>query len=109
MTLKEIMERCNGLDIDEQRSSSDDYNEVVFYNKDMDGWSGIFSEILGSAIKPAGKKPDKEALSLTEGYGGICDNQTLFKKDFDDYFIIAMFWPWQDNSHTTLKIVLLKK
>ena len=109
MTLEEIMGKCGILDIDEKRCISDDYNEIVFYSKEMDDWNRIFVDILGPAIKPAGVKPTEEDLSLTQNYGGIYKNQTLFKKDFEKATVIAMFWPWQDKVHTTLKMVLVQR
>jgi hypothetical protein len=107
--LKQIIERFNNLAIYEQRYLSDDYDELVFFNKEIAEWMGIFTDILGPAIKPKGVKPTQTDLLLTKDYGGILDNQTLFKKKFDDVTVFAMFWPWQDNVHTTLKVVFLKK
>ncbi len=108
MTLKEIMEKCSTLVIDEKRCVNDEYIEIVFYNREMDAWNEMFTDILGSAVKPAGTKPSKDDLSLTENHGGIHKDQTLFKKEFDNSAVMAMFWPWQDDTHTTLKVVLLK-
>ncbi|MBL7196503.1 MAG: hypothetical protein ISS47_00235 [Candidatus Omnitrophica bacterium] len=109
MTLKEIIDKCSELEVSEKRCISNEYDELVFYNKQTDEWNKIFTDILGPAIKPAGVKPTVDDLDLTKDYGGIYENQTIFKKDFDDVSVIAMFWPWQDNIHTTLKVVLLKK
>lgn len=108
MTLKEILARCSKLSVYEQRHRTDVYNELVFYNEDLDEWSKILTAVLGPPIKPPGAKPAKDDLRLSKDYGGIDINQTLFKKEFDDATVIAMFWPWQDNIHTTLKIILLK-
>lgn len=108
MTIKEIRERCGKLSVHEEREVSDDYAELVFYNKDLNEWNKALIDTLGPAIKPAGVEPTKENLRLTENYGGIYDNQTLFKKDFGNVSVLAMFWPWQDNTHTTLKVALLK-
>jgi hypothetical protein len=109
MTLKEITERFSNLSIYEQRQISDDYDELVFYNKDIGRWNKLFTDILGPPLKPAEAKPTKDVQSLTEYYGGIDYNQTLFKKEFDDVTVMVMFWPWSDEEHTTLKIIILKK
>jgi len=106
MTLKEIIEKCNTLAVREKRSVTDEYCELVFYSKDTDEWDKVFTEIFGKAVKPSGTKPTKEDLRLTENYGGIHANQTLYKKEADNTTIIAMFWPWQDNSNTTLKLAV---
>ncbi len=107
--LKEIVEQCSGLGIYEKRDITDEYVELVFYNKEQDEWNRIFTDILGPVIKPAGLEPTEDDLRLTKDYGGIRINQTLFKKKFDGVTVIAMFWPWQDGMQTTLKIGLLKE
>lgn len=109
MILKEVVEKCSKLGVDEKRCVSDEYVELVFFNKEIAEWSKIFIDVLGPAIKPPGAQPTEEDLRLTKDYGGIHDNQALFKKEFGDSIAIAMFWPWQDQIHTTLKIALLKK
>lgn len=109
MTLKEILQQHIKLDIEEERCISDDYVWLVFPNKEIDEWNKAFNNIFGPAVKAAGVAPNEKDLSLTKNYGGIRRNQTLFKKEFDEATVIAMFWPWQDNIRTTLKMVLVKK
>lgn len=109
MTLQEIIERCRMLGVDEERCNSDKYSEFVFYKEELDEWNKIFSDVLGPAIKPAGKKPARDHKRLTKDYGGIWADQTLFMKEFEDVTVIAMFWPWQDGIHATLKMALLEK
>ena len=106
--LKEIIEKFGALNVYERRSISDEYCELVFYSKDIDEWNKVFTEIFGQAIKPTGARPTKDDLRLTDDYGGVQNNQTLFKKEFDGATVIAMFWPWQDKTFTTLKLSLLK-
>ena len=109
MTLKKIIEKCSILSVHDKRIISDEYNELVFYNKEIDKWNKIFADVLGPAIKPAGVEPTEDDLQLTKDYGGIYNNQTLFRKEFDDVTVIVMLWPWEDDIHTTLKMVLFKK
>ena len=109
MSIKEIIGKFSSLNVAEQRSVSDEYAELVFFNKDSEQWNKALTDIFGPALKPAGAKPSKEVLALTEDFGGIFDNQSLFKKELGGSLALAMLWPWQDDSHTTLKIVCLKK
>ncbi len=109
MTLKQIVDKCSLQNVREVRRITDGYVELVFSNKRLDDWNRIFSDILGPAKKPAGIKPSKDDLHLTKDYGGIWVNQTLFSKEFDDSTVIAMYWPWQDDAHTTLKMAHVKK
>lgn len=106
MTLKEVMDKFVGLNITETRTITDNYCEVVFCTKDTAQWEKILAETLGPAIKPPKTKPGKDELRMAEYYGGIRNGQTLFRKDFDDISIIALLWPWQDNTCTTLKLAI---
>ncbi len=109
MTLKEILDKCRALDVYMQRRISEEYSELVFFNRDTEQWNKILTDVLGPAIKPVGAPPTEVDLRLTKAYGGISDHQTLFKKEFDGIVVIAMFWPWQDNERTTLKMVHFEK
>lgn len=109
MTLKEIMERCEGLRVYERRNSDELRDVRVFYNEDIGEWDKIFNDILGHPIKPAGVNPTEDDVDLTKNYGGIWSNQTLFKKEFNEITVMAMLLPWQDDIHTTLKTVILEK
>jgi hypothetical protein len=107
MNLREIINQCQGLAIHEVRCDEDDYFEVVISNDEMDEWDKILTTILGPARKPKGVEPNSKDLDLTKTSGGIRINQTLFERGFGSYTIIAKFWPWDDNLHTTLKMALL--
>lgn len=107
MILREIVSRCSGLTVSEMRVDQDDYYEVVVLNHEIDQWEKILTAVLGAPRKPKGVQPSEEDLSLTRGSGGIRINQTLFERSFGNYMIIAKFWPWEDNEHTTLKMAHL--
>ena len=109
MKLKEISEKINKLNIYQKRYLADDYCEVVFLAKDFVSWENLLHETLGEPVKPSEKPPTKEDSAITKNYGGIYKGQTLYKKEFDDYIVIAMFWPWQDGLYITLKVASLKK
>jgi hypothetical protein len=109
MTLKEIFSKSNELAIYEKRCITDEYWELVLLNKEIDKWNDLLIDTMGLPIKPKGTKPTKEELSLAKDYGGIWKDQVLFKKELSNGILIAMFWPWQDSLHTTLKIAFLKK
>ena len=107
--IKEIAKKISSLDIYEKRGITDDYCEFVFFTKDTALWEKALTGILGPAVKPPKAKPTKEDELLTKEHGGIYSNQTLFKKLFGGLTVIAMFWPWQDDIHTTLKVAVIKK
>ena len=107
MMLREIVNRSAGLTIQEMRCDQEDYYEVVVLNREIDRWEKILTAILGLPRKPKGVKPSEDDLTLTKGSGGIRLNQTLYERSFGDYTIIAKFWPWDDNEHTTIKMAHL--
>ena len=109
MMLQNIIKKWSKLNIYEKRCINDEHADIVFYCSEITEWNKIFTENLGPAIKPSGVKPTNDDLDLTKDCGGISFNQTLFKKEFDDGTVIAMFWPWQDGIHVTLKIIFQKK
>lgn len=106
---REIVELFLKMKVCEQRSIGEGYCELVFYNKDITGWKTVLNDIFGQAVKPEGAKASKEHNSLTEKYGGVFENQVLFKKDFDSFTGILMLWPWQDGLHTTLKMAVVNE
>lgn len=107
MTLKDINDRLSVLSIHEQRQQEDHYSELVFCRKDLESWTKVFLEIFGPAVKAEGASPTREDRKLTEGYGGIRNNQVLFKKNCDGITVIAMLWPWESSGYITLKLALL--
>ena len=107
MKLQDIIGKCSNLNIYEQRCMNNDFCELVFYNRDKKEWDRILIDILGMARKPDGVTPTEDDLNLTKATGGIRINQTLFEKEFNNGTIIAKFWPWDDNTHITLRMAML--
>jgi hypothetical protein len=108
MSLKQVVEKFQSLDIVQTRCVEDDYVEIVISNQQSDKRNQILNEFFGPAIKSAGEKPKKPAVDLTKKYGGIQDNQVLFNRVIEGKNTIAMLWPWMDGIRNTLKIVVVK-
>ncbi len=106
MDIAKIVTQLEELGIQERRSIRDDYNELVLLN--TPALLKTLTDIFGPAVKKPGEKPSNKMAELTRNYGGIWDNQALFKKDSQNGTIIAMFWPWNDEEHVTLKIAVIK-
>lgn len=107
MKLKDIFQQLSHLKIVETRVMDDEYVELVFLNTDSGAWHKTLAATLGEPRKPAGREPTQKDQALTRQTGGIWINQTLFEKSFGDVTVIAKFWPWGDEVHTTLKMALL--
>jgi hypothetical protein len=106
MDLKQVITELTKLEIQEKRSIGDDYGELVLLN--TPALHKLLSDIFGPAVKKSNEKPDKETTILAKEFGGIWDNQTLFKKNSQNCILIAMLWPWGDQQHITIKIAIVK-
>ena len=107
--MNELIEKILTLNIFDKRVVSEDYDEVVIFNNQIDHINSILQDYFGEPVKAAGAKPTKDDLRATSDFGGLWMDQTLYKKQQQDITEIAMLWPWQDNVHTTLKIARIKK
>ena len=109
VTIGEILKQCSQLKVEEERVSSNDYDERVIFANEIDQWGKVFADVLGQAMKPAGQKTTPQDFALTVNYGGVLDDQTLFYKKFKERSILAMFWPWKNKIHVTLKIACFQE
>ncbi len=109
MQLREIIDCCSEFKITEKRCISEDFIELVFHNEEIVEWHRVLTAFLGDPSKPEGQEPSAKDLETTANTGGIRLEQTLFEKEFENGSIIAKFWPWRDDVHTTLRMALLVK
>ena len=108
-------ELCNS--INKIRESSENYEELVFFSKDISNWNRILTEKLGPPLISAEEIEDSSedilsskkdaALKLANSFGGIYKGQTLYYGTYNSTVILIMIWPWQDKEHVTLKKVIL--
>lgn len=109
MKLSDIYLQFDPLEISDRRYLMEDYLELVFLRQDFGTWDNLLTEILGPVASPFDADPSKDHLEITKAFGGVRKGQALYQKDFGDYIIIAMLWPWQNGTHITLKMPLIKK
>ena len=109
MSLKVILEEFGMPSVREVRRATDEYAEIVFYNEKLGEIDAVLRGMLGTPRKPAGLEPSSDDLNLTREYGGIWLNQTLFVGAYEGCEVMAMYWPWEDEVHTTLKMAYLKR
>ena len=104
--------------INEIRVSSENFEELVLFSKDISNWNSILTEKLGppliskekikidnSSEESLSSKKDA-ALKIANSYGGISKGQTLYFGTYNSTVILIMLWPWQDKAHVTLKKVI---
>jgi len=108
MLPEQILEKCELLEIKRKKKIKPDYVELVFYARDTAEWMTLLTGIFGKAVKPKWQKPTGRDRKCTKKFGGIRPNQTLFIKDFNNYTVLAMIWPWKDKTLSSLKIPLIQ-
>ena len=102
-----ILEKCAGLSVAKTRKMDEKYSEIVLFNKDLGEWDKALARELGPAEKPRNRRPSKQQQALAKKFGGVRHGQTLYVKAFENQTVVAMFWPWRDRTHTTLKMGVL--
>lgn len=107
MSIKEMMEKCGPLKFHEKRTLTDDCGDFVVLNEEMKKLTQHLAKYLNPPIKPAGAAPTKADMKLTNYYGGIQKQQTLYLKKNKQDTILVMCWPWANGSHTTIKMFRL--
>jgi len=107
--IEKIYEKVKNFKIVEIRNKSAENLELVFFAEEQEKWSRALQEVLGEPHKPAGTHPSKEQQSMTEEFGGIYAEQTLFVQRLEEGNVIGMMWPWQDQTHITLKIFMIQE
>ena len=109
MKLFDIYLQLDSLEIADRRYLTTDYLELVFFKQDFEKWDKLLSAFLGPVASHFDADPSPDHLEHTKPFGGVRKGQALYQKDFGDYIIIAMLWPWQNETHITLKMPLIKK
>jgi len=109
MKLSDIYLQLDSLEIFDRRYLKEDYLECVFFKENFEKWDNLLTELLGPVANPFDADPSKEHLEISKAFGGVRKGQALYQKDFGDYTIIAMLWPWQNGTHITLKMPLIEK
>lgn len=101
-----LKNEIKGIAFEEIRSDTGTYLEAVILNKNMDRLVFSLKQHLGAPVFPSDAALSTQAEDVIKSFGGINNGQTLYLKVDGQEAIFAMFWPWQDKAHTTLKLGL---
>ncbi|MDD5668792.1 MAG: hypothetical protein PHE58_02000 [Candidatus Omnitrophica bacterium] len=104
MDFKELKNKVKQGTTDTLRTDEETYFEAVFENKYLEQVSSVLNLMLGLPAWPSTTKLSRETNEAIKNFGGLRDNQTLYLLRESSYSYFAMFWPWQDGAHTTLKM-----
>lgn len=108
MTFAALVEAVKKVRLQELRASSDNYFEVVVKKADLPEIEVLFSSHFGTPFKPAGVSSSKDAHRISEPFGGIRPNQTMYLRRDKEGDSIAFFWPWGCGTQVTVKVILVR-
>ena len=99
-----LLEEAKNVPILELRADDNEEVEFVLKVGELEKLGTLLQSFFGEPVKPKGQAPSKEAEVLTEPFGGIRDNQTLYHTKYNGRSCFAMIWPWGDGKLATVKI-----
>ena len=99
-----LIERLQKIPFDELRKRQSGYFEFVLSQKHLEHLYPILEDYFGPPFKPAGVSPSREAEDHARSYGGIRARQTLYFFKHEGLGNCAMIWPWNNDTHVTVKV-----
>jgi hypothetical protein len=109
MGLRELIDSIKKVKVMELRNDKDDFFEAVVMRRKLIGLSTAFKECFGAPVWPLDKRLPLQLIRKINKHGGIREGQTLYVRRNAKHTVVAMLWPWQDNIHTTVKIIKWNK
>ena len=104
MNLSELIENVKKIERDSIRDDQVNRLELVVQVARLPEINSMLTSFFGPPKKPAGEQPSGDTKKVTERYGGILKDQTLYSKAESGNSYLAMIWPWQDKARATVKI-----
>ncbi|MBF0122396.1 MAG: hypothetical protein HQL21_03170 [Candidatus Omnitrophica bacterium] len=105
MTFHEFLGEVKKVHCQEVRAQEMDYCEVVVRQEAMGQVTSLLDSYFGGPFKPAGVQASPEALRHSAPYGGVQANQTIYCRQGEHGFELALLWPWGNGQATTVKII----
>lgn len=105
MDIIEMLESIKRIPSLQLQEKGKDFLGAVIDNNELVSIRDILDAFFGPPLKPENTKVTAEVADISNPYGGIRENQTLYyRKDGNDR-VLVMLWPWNDNSRFTLKVI----
>ncbi len=89
----------------ELRSDEPECFEFVVKTSDLPKVHTVLETFFGKPMKPAGTRASSEAKKMTEAYGGIRDDQTLYHLESEELYYYSLIWPWANGQSVTVKVI----
>jgi hypothetical protein len=114
MKIENLLEEKLSESIKSIRVSNENYEELVFLNKNGTSLHEDLTKKLGPVINNKSVGSPQKATEIIEtaietanSNGGIDDDQFLYGGMYNSFKVVIMIWPWQDNEHITIKKFIL--
>ena len=105
MLFNEVKEEVKKVSFDTLRLDCDNLLEAVVVKEELNKLTASLRKFFGEPAWPSKNRMTLEMRKTLDSYGGIMAGQTLFYWTKGPETMLAMLWPWQDGTHTTLKLV----
>ena len=105
MNFREFLDEVQKIKPEELRVRTESSLEVVASKDHLGKINPVLETYFGPAFKPQGRRPTRESDRYSSPYGGIRRDQTLYFREDEEGFAIAMLWPWKNGVSVTVKII----
>ncbi|MCX5713100.1 MAG: hypothetical protein NTY47_08635 [Candidatus Omnitrophica bacterium] len=105
MEFTEVKDEVKKIPFDTLRMDCDNLLEAVVVKEEVKKLTVSLEKFFGQPAWPSKNRMSLQMRKALDSYGGIMVGQTLYYWTKGPETMIAMLWPWQDGSHTTLKLV----
>jgi branched-subunit amino acid aminotransferase/4-amino-4-deoxychorismate lyase len=102
---RDIRKELDSIIFETLRVDTDTYFEAVIVREHLQSLAQRLAARLGAPLLPPEDRLPQTVQKIIKEYGGIREGQTLYCLSNGGATIVAMLWPWQDGSHTTLKML----
>lgn len=89
----------------ELRSTDPECFEIVVKVSDLSKINSVLETFFGKPMKPAGTRTSPEAKKVSEAYGGVRDDQTLYYLESEELYYYSLIWPWANGQTVTVKVI----
>ena len=104
MDFSEVKKEVKDINFDMLRMDKDDYFEAVVVKEELEKLQERLKKFFIEPISPSKDRLSFQMQVAVKDFGSIRNEQTLYFWNEGQDTIFAMLWPWQDGSHTTLKM-----
>jgi len=104
LSFQELLAQVKKMPSKELRFDEPESVEIVFGSAQYEDLESVLEPYFGPAAKPRGVNPAREITDLTEAFGGVRDDQTLYYLENDGACYFGMIWPWGDRASMTLRL-----